>query len=89
MIQSIYPGVYVTDARRDPNSALGRKNPRSYHVKTGGAVDVRPIKGMTFSQFLDGIRAKGYRIIEARNEVADPVKWATGPHWHVVIGEPE
>jgi len=41
---------------------------------------------MTFDQFVAGIRAQGYDIIEQRDEVKNPSSYATGPHWHVVIG---
>lgn len=85
-IQSIFPGITVTDNVRDPNSALGKKNPNSFHVKTGGAVDVKPIPGLTFPQFINKIKSAGYKIAEAKNEVgAGRSKWATGDHWHVVL----
>lgn len=86
VISSIFPGVHVTDNRRDPNSALGRSNPGSWHNRSGGAVDVRPIPGMTFDQYVSGIRKAGYSVIEAIDEVKNPSAHATGPHWHVVIG---
>lgn len=85
VISSIYPGAHITEDVRDPNSKLGKENPNSEHIKTQNAVDVRPIPGMTFKDFIDGIHAKGYTVIESRDEVHDPVKWATGPHWHVVV----
>lgn len=85
VIESIFPGVEVTDDLRDPNSDLGRTNPGSRHNTTDAAVDVRPIPGMTFEQFLDEIRAAGYEIASARDEVTDPSAHATGPHWHVVL----
>ena len=85
---SVYPGIQVTDNRRDPNSKLGKANPDSWHVRTGAAVDVRPIKGMTFEQYVDGYKQKGYHVIEAIDEVKHPSKHATGPHWHVVLGKP-
>lgn len=87
VIENIFPGVHVTDSVRDPNSALGRANPGSYHNKTAAAVDVRPIPGMSFEQYVASIKAKGYSIIEAIDEVKHPSAHATGPHWHVVIGE--
>lgn len=87
MVEALFPGAHVTQVRRDPNSALGRANPRSWHNRTGAAVDVRPIPGMTFEQYVNRIRQAGYRIIEQRDEVRNPSRHATGPHWHVVIGE--
>lgn len=88
MIKSLFPSARVTQVRRDPNSALGRANADSWHNRSGGAVDVAPIPGMTFEQYVGRIRAAGYPIIEARDEVKNPSGHATGPHWHVVIGAP-
>lgn len=50
-------------------------------------MDIAPIPGMTFQQFVRKIQASGRKIIEARDEVTNPSSHATGPHWHVVIGE--
>lgn len=79
-------GARVTSAKRDPNSALGLKNPRSYH-NIGQAVDVAPIPGMNFQQYVQKLKDAGYDIIEARDEVTNPSKNATGPHWHVAYGQ--
>ena len=84
--EQLYPGIHVTDWQRDPNSALGRANPGSWHNHTGAAIDARPMKGMSFQEYVNGFRAKGYKIIEAIDEVANPSKHATGKHWHVVLG---
>ena len=85
-IQTIFPGITVTDNVRDPNSKLGKANPNSFHVKTGGAVDVKPIPGMSFPQFISKIKSAGYKVAEAKNEVgAGRSKHATGDHWHVVL----
>lgn len=88
VIKQVYPGARITDGRRDPNSALGRANPRSYHNNTGAAVDVAPIPGMTFSEYVRGIHDAGYEIVEARDEATHPLPHTTGPNWHVVIGQP-
>jgi len=85
--KSIYPGVQITQNRRDPNSSLGKANPKSWHNHSGAAIDVRPVKGMSFNDFVSGFRAKGYKIIEAIDEVAHPSKHATGAHWHIVLGQ--
>lgn len=58
----------------------------TWHNRSRAAVDVAPIPGMTFDQYIARIEAAGYKIIEKRDEVTNPSKWATGPHWHVVIG---
>lgn len=85
VIEALFPGVVVTDDERDPNSPLGRANPGSYHNSTDGAVDVRPIPGMTFEEFIATIQDQGYEIVEAIDEVNNPSGHATGPHWHVVL----
>ena len=85
VIQSIFPQVEVTEDVRDPNSELGQQNPGSEHIKSQNAVDVRPIPGLSFDDFINQIRDAGYEIIEARDEVNNPVSYATGPHWHVVV----
>ena len=85
VIQSIFPDAVITDDERDPNSGLGRANPDSFHNTTDGAVDVRPIPGMTFDEFVAAIEAEGHQILEAIDEVNNPSGHATGPHWHVVI----
>lgn len=86
--ESLFPGVRVTSNYRDPNDPLSKANPKSWHTKSRGAVDVAPIKGMTFEQYVQRYRDAGYSIIEAKNEVgAGRSAWATGDHWHVVIGK--
>lgn len=87
MIKELFPGARVTSGYRGPDHPLSKANPRSYHSKTHGAVDIAPIRGMTFDQYIGRIRQAGYPIIEARDEVNNPSSHATGPHWHVVIGE--
>lgn len=86
VIGELFPGARVTSGYRGPNHALSKANPRSYHARTQGAVDVAPIQGLSFDQYVSRIRDAGYRIIEARDEVKNPSSHATGPHWHVVIG---
>lgn len=83
----LFPGIKINEHRRDPNSPLGKANPDSWHNKSGAAVDVKPVKGMTFEQFVDRYKKAGYQIIEQRDEVKNPSKHATGPHWHVVLGQ--
>lgn len=81
VIKSLFPGVHITDTKRDPNSALGRKNPGSYH-NVGRAVDMRPIPGVTFEEVKVQLKANGVDLVEAIDEVKNPSKHATGPHWH-------
>lgn len=87
---SIFPG------RGDPNSVdrpadhpLSRANPGSYHnIKNGGrAIDVNPIKGMTFDQYVQRWRDAGFTVVEAKEEVgAKRSPHATGDHWHIALG---
>lgn len=85
VITALFPEAEITEDVRDPNSDLGRENPGSEHIKTQNAVDVRPIPGMSFAQFIGKINDAGYEVVEAIDEVNHPSKWATGPHWHVVV----
>jgi hypothetical protein len=93
VISQLFPNARITSGRRSPTSALGRANPNSWHNRSFGepghspAVDVAPIHGMTYDQYLQRIQSAGYHIIEARDEATNPVAWTTGPNWHVVIGE--
>ncbi len=86
MIGSLFPNARVTSGYRGPDHPLSRANPDSHHARSKGAVDVAPIPGMTFAQYVSRIKAAGYKVIEARDEVKNPSAHATGPHWHVVIG---
>ena len=86
MIGQLFPNARITSGYRGPNDPLSKKNPTSYHASTKGAVDIAPIPGVSFNEYIAGIRRAGYKIIEARDEVKNPSKNATGPHWHVVIG---
>lgn len=85
VVEYLFPGIEVTQVERDPNSPLGRANPDSYHNRGSNAVDVRPIPGMTFEEYVQTIQDAGFEIVEAIDEVNNPSKHATGPHWHVVF----
>lgn len=94
VIRSTYSQLFPD--QRDPNSVdrpathpLSIANPKSYHnVKNGGrAIDVAPIKGMTFEQYVDRWRKAGFNVVEAKKEVgAGRSAHATGDHWHVAFG---
>lgn len=84
-VRSIFPGAVVTSGHRTNN--IG--SPTDDHHFSNGAVDVAPIKGMTFDQFTARLKSAGYPIIQAIDEVKHPSKGATGPHWHVALGEHE
>lgn len=83
-LSQTFPGVRVTSTRRDPNSPLGRANPRSYH-NVGQAVDIAPIPGMSFNDYVNRVK-QDYNVLEARDEVNNPSSHATGPHWHLAYG---
>ena len=88
LAQRVFPNAKITDWRRDPNSNLGRANPKSYHVRSGAAIDMRPIPGMTFEQAIQQFKAAGVQVHrDSRDEVKNPSGHATGPHWHFVLGE--
>lgn len=86
VIEELFPGAEITEDIRDPNSKLGKETPNSYHETTDKAVDLRPIKGMTFGEFIQKIKDAGYSILESKDEVNHPSRHTTGPHWHVVLG---
>ena len=86
-IQSIYPEAEVTSNIRDPDSELGKLG--GYHASSTHAVDVRPIPGMSYEEYIQGIEDAGYSLIEAYDESQKPAdkrkaRW-WGPHWHVVF----
>lgn len=87
VLRGIFPGIHINQEHRDPNSRLGRANPGSWHNAGTSAADVRPIRGMTFAEYIHRIQAAGYAILESKDEVNHPSRHATGPHWHVVLGE--
>lgn len=83
-LSTAFPGVRVTSSKRDPNSRLGRANPKSFH-NIGMAWDVAPIPGMTFDQYKARVEQDGWNVREAIDEVKNPSKHATGPHWHMAV----
>jgi hypothetical protein len=88
IVQQMFPGIHVTSARR--KAGTGKAGKGSWHVKSGAAVDVKPVKGMSFRSFVQSFRNAGYTIIEAIDETipANMKKTgATGPHWHIVLGK--
>lgn len=86
--EQLFPGIHVTSWKRGKG---GAGSDTSHHKDgSGSAVDARPIKGMTFDQYVQKYRDAGYNLIEWIDET-DPSTakktGATGPHWHVVIGK--
>ncbi len=84
IITSLFPNAHITSLQRSPaeQAALiaqgATKARNSYHL-TGNAADVRPIPGVTFQQYVAGLKSAGVNVVEAIDETHQ----GTGPHWHV------
>lgn len=88
LVQSLFPTARITSTYRSPSSALGRANPRSYH-NINQAIDIAPIPGIKFKDYVTSLRNAGVNIVEALEEVgAKRSKHATGNHWHIAY-EPD
>ncbi|QUT04068.1 hypothetical protein KFK14_13015 [Sphingobium phenoxybenzoativorans] len=86
--EELFPGARVTSWNRSADDPLTKANPTSWHAKSKAAIDMAPIKGMTFEQARKRYEDAGYTIIEALNETgAGRSKHATGDHWHFVLGK--
>lgn len=85
----LFPNAKFTSFDRAPDHPLSKANPNSYHNTANGgrAIDVAPIKGMTFEQYVARWKRAGYNVVEAKEEVgANRAAWATGDHWHIALG---
>jgi hypothetical protein len=83
LVKSLFPTARVTSTKRSPTSDLGRKNPRSYH-NIGRAIDIVPIPGIKFKDYVSSLKNAGLDVVEAIEEVGKGrSKHATGDHWHV------
>lgn len=83
LVKSLFPTARVTSTKRSPTSVLGRKNPRSYH-NIGKAIDIAPIPGIKFKDYVSSLKNAGLDVVEAIEEVGKGrSKHATGDHWHV------
>lgn len=86
IVKALYPNAHITSGFRGPDHPLTIANPNSPHARGHGSVDVRPIPGMTFEQYVQGFKDKGYKVLQAFDEQKHPFAWTTGPNWHIVIG---
>lgn len=87
-IRALFPKATITSTYRPADHPLSKANPKSWHTKSHAAVDVKPIPGMTFDQYVKEVEGAGYTVLEALNEVgAGRSKHATGDHWHIVLGQ--
>jgi hypothetical protein len=84
LLHQQFPGAFVTSGARDPNSKLGKANPRSYH-NVGEAFDIRPMPGVDFNSYVQSLKSAGLPVVEALDEVKHPKPWTTGPNWHVAF----
>lgn len=88
VIRALFPRARVTSTYRPSDHPLSKANPGSWHTKSHAAVDVAPIKGMTFEQYVQGVQDAGYTVLKAKNEVGSGRSGhATGDHWHIVLGK--
>lgn len=90
-LKRLFPGVRVTSGYRGPDHPLTRKNPRSWHAQGSPdaprAIDVAPIPGLSFDQYVSKLRGSGLNVVEALDEARNPSRHATGPHWHTAFGD--
>ncbi len=87
IIKKLWPQATITSTFRSSNNGLSKANPTSWHTKGYAAADVVPIKGVTFSEYVQKFKDSGYTVIEALEEVGPKkTKHATGDHWHLVLG---
>jgi hypothetical protein len=89
-IHGIYPQARVTSGYRGPNDPLTQRNPRSMHAMGSPddprAVDVAPIPGVNFDQYVSSIKKAGVPVAQAFDEASHPFPWTTGPNWHIGTG---
>lgn len=82
VLRQVYPGINL-------NSHVRPGDTDSWHGRSRAAIDINPIPGVTFAQFVQSFRNRGYQIIEALEEVGPGrTPQATGDHWHIVLGNP-
>src|SRR3546814_18717504 len=77
-----FPGVRITSSKRDPNSTLGRANPKSWH-NVGKAWDTAPVKGLRFYEYVASIKRDGWADMDDLDTVNNTSPTAHGPHWPV------
>lgn len=88
-ILGLWPNARITSGYRSPSSRLGRANPRSYHnlgsPTDPHAYDVAPIPGVSYADYIKGLKGAGIDLLETRDEQAHPLPWTTGPNWHTAF----
>lgn len=90
-IRQTYPQARITSGYRGPDNPLTRKNPRSFHAHGSPddpqAVDVAPIPGVSFNDYVSSIKRAGVPVAQAFDEASHPFPWTTGPNWHIAQGQ--
>lgn len=87
ILKSLFPTAQITSTYRSPKSRLGMLNPRSYH-NIGKAIDIAPIPGIKFKDYVKSLENAGVNIVEALEEVGKGrSKYATGNHWHIAYDD--
>lgn len=94
MLRKLFPNANVTSGYRGSDHPLTRRNPSSPHAHGStdepGALDVAPIPGMTFDDFVSRAKSGGLPVSGALDEQAHPKPWTTGPNWHLsLLGAPQ
>jgi hypothetical protein len=92
-IHNLYPQARVTSGYRGANNPLTLRNPASLHAQGSPedprAVDVAPIPGMKFGDYVNSIKQAGVPVSQAFDEATHPYPWTTGPNWHIATGAPQ
>lgn len=90
-IRARYPQARVTSGYRGPDNPLTKRNPNSLHAlgsaEDPNAVDVAPIPGVRFEDYVNSIRQSGVPVTQAFDEAKHPFAWTTGPNWHLGQGQ--
>lgn len=91
-IKGLYPNAQITSGYRGPNNPLTRINPRSMHALGSPddprAVDVAPIPGVSFADYVASLKNNGVQVAQAFDEATHPFPWTTGPNWHIATVAP-
>lgn len=86
-VLDLHPNARITSglrtrAEQDALIARGVTKARNSRHLTGQAIDVAPIAGVKFEDFVKQLRDRGFNIVEAKNERGGRND-GTGAHWHI------
>jgi hypothetical protein len=90
-LKALFPKVIITSGERAENHPLSIQNPKSPHnvVNGGRAIDVAPIPGVTFDEYVATLKRAGINVVQAIDETTPEAMkkyGSTGPHWHFSFG---